>query len=79
MAHSKRNIKDADVMMEKAEIPYEEVAYLAQLTPEEKVIERKLRRRIDLLIMPLVTDALEISFTTFRSFYILKHASLFMK
>jgi hypothetical protein len=41
-------------MGEKTGISHEEVAYLGQLTPEEKVIERKLRRRIDLLIMPLV-------------------------
>jgi hypothetical protein len=54
MAHSEHDIKDTDIMGEKAGISHEEVAYLGQLTPEEKVIEKKLRRRIDLLIMPLV-------------------------
>ncbi|PYH64370.1 putative MFS transporter [Aspergillus vadensis CBS 113365] len=47
-------ITDHDAMGEKAEISHEEVAHLAQLTPEEKVLERQLRRRIDTLIMPLV-------------------------
>jgi hypothetical protein len=33
---------------------HEEVVHLAQLTDEEKVLEKKLLRRIDSLIMPLV-------------------------
>ncbi|RHZ51663.1 putative MFS transporter [Aspergillus thermomutatus] len=43
-----------DLLGEKAEMSHEEVVQLAQLTEEEKVVERKLRRRIDSLIMPLV-------------------------
>lgn len=47
-------ITDHEAMGEKAEIAHEEVAQLAQLTEEEKLLERQLRRRIDTLIMPLV-------------------------
>lgn len=47
-------ITDHDAMGEKAEISHEEVVHLAQLTPEEKILKRQLRRRIDTLIMPLV-------------------------
>ncbi|KAL1961501.1 hypothetical protein VTN77DRAFT_1662 [Rasamsonia byssochlamydoides] len=55
MAHDdKVVIKDHEAMGEKAEMSHEEVVHLAQLSEEEKVLERQLRRRIDLLIMPLV-------------------------
>lgn len=48
-------INDREAMGEKAEMSHEEVVqHLAQLTDEEKAVERKLRRRIDFLIMPLV-------------------------
>ena len=47
-------ISDADIMGEKAEMTHEETVHLAELTPEEKVVEVKLRRRIDFLIMPLI-------------------------
>ncbi|PWY86653.1 MFS transporter [Aspergillus heteromorphus CBS 117.55] len=47
-------ITDHEAMGEKAEIAHEEVVQIAQLTDEEKVLERTLRRRIDSLIMPLV-------------------------
>ncbi|EAW12338.1 putative MFS transporter [Aspergillus clavatus NRRL 1] len=47
-------ITNKDVMGEKAEMAHEEVIQIAQLTEAEKVIEKKLRRRIDSLIMPLV-------------------------
>lgn len=47
-------ITDKDLLGEKAEMSHEEVAQLAQLTEEEKVIEKKLRRRLDSTIMPLV-------------------------
>lgn len=40
--------------VEKASVSHEEAIYRASLTEEEKVIERKLRVRIDSLIMPLV-------------------------
>ncbi|KAJ5132088.1 hypothetical protein N7448_006246 [Penicillium atrosanguineum] len=42
------------MMGEKAEMSHEEVVHLTELTEEEKVLEKKLRRRIDSLIMPLV-------------------------
>lgn len=47
-------ITDKDLLGEKAEMSHEEVAQLAELTEEEKVIETKLRRRLDCTIMPLV-------------------------
>ncbi|KAB8205406.1 major facilitator superfamily domain-containing protein [Aspergillus parasiticus] len=47
-------ITDREVMGEKADITHEEVIQVTQLTPEELAIEKKLRRRIDCLIMPLV-------------------------
>lgn len=47
-------ITNKDLLGEKAEMSHEEVIQLAQLTEEEKVIEKKLRRRIDSVIMPLV-------------------------
>lgn len=47
-------ISDADIMGEKAEMSHEETVHLAELTPEEKAVEVKLRRRIDFLIMPLI-------------------------
>ncbi|KAJ6031051.1 permease of the major facilitator superfamily [Penicillium herquei] len=54
MEHAQNIISDADVMGEKAEMTHEETVHLACLSPEEKVLEIKLRRRIDFLIMPLV-------------------------
>lgn len=47
-------ITDSEAMGAKAEMTHEEVVHLAELTDEEKEVERKLRRRIDSLIMPLV-------------------------
>jgi hypothetical protein len=47
-------ITDREAMGEKADMTHEEVVHIAELTPEEKIIEKKLRRRIDSLIMPLV-------------------------
>ena len=41
-------------MGEAAKMTHEEVAQLAQLTPEERAIEKRLRRRIDCIVMPLV-------------------------
>ncbi|KAJ5770458.1 uncharacterized protein N7511_002509 [Penicillium nucicola] len=38
----------------KVDLSHEEVVHMAGLTEEEKVVEKKLRRRIDTLIMPLV-------------------------
>ena len=47
-------ITDSEAMGAKAEMTHEEVVHLAELTEEEKEVERKLRKRIDSLIMPLV-------------------------
>ncbi|KAJ5815735.1 hypothetical protein N7474_007512 [Penicillium riverlandense] len=47
-------ITDSEAMGAKAEMTHEEVVHLAELTEEEKEVERKLRKRIDALIMPLV-------------------------
>lgn len=54
MAGSDHLITDAEAMGEKAKMTHEEVLQLAELTPEEKEVEKKLRIRIDSLIMPLV-------------------------
>jgi hypothetical protein len=54
MERGVNTISDVEVMGEKAEMSHEELMHLSDLTPEEKVLEKKLRRRIDLLIMPLV-------------------------
>lgn len=47
-------IRDHDAMAEKAEMSHEEIAHLAELTPEEKILEKRLRTRIDSLILPFV-------------------------
>lgn len=54
MAGSDHGITDVEAMGEKAQMTHEEVIQLTQLTEEELVVEKKLRRRIDSLIMPLV-------------------------
>jgi len=46
-------LRDHDVLGEK-EYTTEEAMHFGELTPEELVIQKKLRRRIDSLIMPLV-------------------------
>lgn len=45
---------DAVVMGHKAQATHHEVADMAALTSDEKDLEKKLVRRIDSLIMPLV-------------------------
>ena len=49
-----KQIHDHDVLGEKADVSHEEQMHWGQLTEDELVIEKKLRRKIDLLIMPLV-------------------------
>ncbi|OJJ54592.1 hypothetical protein ASPSYDRAFT_160454 [Aspergillus sydowii CBS 593.65] len=44
----------ADVAAEKGEIAHDELHYVGTLSPEELEVEKKLRRRIDAIIMPLV-------------------------
>ncbi|KAJ6099013.1 hypothetical protein N7467_000548 [Penicillium canescens] len=53
MAGNNNNITDAE-LGGKVDLSHEEVVHMAELTEEEKVVEKKLRRRIDALIMPLV-------------------------
>ena len=47
-------VHDADLMGDKRGLTHDETMHFAALTEEEKVIEKKLRRRIDSRIMPLV-------------------------
>ena len=47
-------ILDHDVLGEKADISHEEAMHFGALTAEELAIEKKLVRKIDTLIMPLV-------------------------
>lgn len=47
-------VKDSDVLGEKAAISHEEAMHWGQLNEEELVIQQKLRRKIDLRIMPLI-------------------------
>lgn len=54
MAGSDHGITDMEAMGEKAQMTHEEVTQLTRLTDEEKIVEKKLKRRIDSLIMPLV-------------------------
>ena len=49
-----KQFHDHDVLGEKAEVSHEERIHWGQLTEDELVIEKKLRRKIDALIMPLV-------------------------
>lgn len=58
MTDEKPAIQPYDGALEKGEAFHEDVVkdpvQVAALTPEELVLEKKLRRRIDLLIMPLI-------------------------
>lgn len=54
MAADDNFITDHEAMGEKAQLAHDEAVHLAELTPAEKEIEKKLRLRIDSLIMPLV-------------------------
>lgn len=47
-------IRDHEILGDKAVTSHEEAVHLGELTPEEKVLEKKLRRKIDMLIMPCV-------------------------
>ncbi|KAJ5473143.1 hypothetical protein N7475_002709 [Penicillium sp. IBT 31633x] len=52
MVDTKDAIMEAELGA-KMDLSHEEVIHMAELTEEEKVIEKKLRKRIDALIMPL--------------------------
>jgi hypothetical protein len=47
-------ILDHDVLGDKGHISHNEAMHLGVLTEEERAIEKKLVRKIDFLIMPLV-------------------------
>ncbi|KAJ5401125.1 hypothetical protein N7465_011614 [Penicillium sp. CMV-2018d] len=52
MVGTENAITEAELGM-KMDLSHEEVVHMAELTEEEKVIEKQLRKRIDALIMPL--------------------------
>lgn len=47
-------VLDHDVLGEKATLSHEEAMHFGALTEEELAIQKKLVRKIDMLIMPLV-------------------------
>lgn len=47
-------IADHEILGDKINASHDEALHLGQLTPEELVHEKKLRRKIDMLIMPMV-------------------------
>ena len=47
-------LQDHDVLGDKVNVSHDEVMHFGKLTDEELFIEKKLRRKIDMLIMPLV-------------------------
>lgn len=48
------SVQDHDLLGDKLGVSHEEAAQLGTLTPEELVVEQKLKRKIDTLIMPMV-------------------------
>lgn len=51
---AENNLHDAELAGEKAEFAHQEVLHHGRLSPEEVEIEKRLRRKIDWRIMPLV-------------------------
>lgn len=49
-----RTIADHDLLGDKTAVTHEEALHYGALTPEELATEKKLRRKIDTLIMPVV-------------------------
>lgn len=47
-------VLDHDLLGEKAGVTHEEAMHFGQLTEEERAIEKKLVRKIDARIMPLI-------------------------
>ena len=47
-------IQDKEILGDKANLSHEEALHFGQLTPDELIIEKKLVRHIDTLIMPMV-------------------------
>ncbi|KAK5085352.1 hypothetical protein LTR05_004636 [Lithohypha guttulata] len=48
------SIQDHEILGDKFNTSHEEATHLGELTPEELVLEKQLRRKIDLAIMPMV-------------------------
>lgn len=49
-----RTIADHELLGDKAKVSHDEAVHFGELTPEELELEKKLRRKIDLRIMPMV-------------------------
>lgn len=58
----RQSLRDTDIMDGKTGLTHEEKVKLTELTEEELVIEKKLKRRIDFTIMPLVVLVSSFSF-----------------
>ena len=54
MPEKRESITDHELLGDKATVSHEDAMHFGSLTEEEKVIEKKLRRKIDMLIMPTV-------------------------
>lgn len=52
--HVDRVVLDHDVLGDKIAISHEDAMHFGELTPEEREIEKKLRRKIDMRIMPMI-------------------------
>jgi hypothetical protein len=52
MVETQNAISEAE-LGPKMDMSHQEVVHMAELSPEDKIIENKLRKRIDALIMPL--------------------------
>lgn len=46
-------VRDRDILGEKANVSHEEATAIVQLTPDEQVISKKVRKKVDLLILPV--------------------------
>ena len=51
---AKEILRDSELLGDKASVTHEDAMHFGELTPEELVMEKKLVRKIDFLIMPLV-------------------------
>lgn len=49
-----RTIADHELLGDKANVSHDEAVHLGDLTPEEREHEKRLKRKIDLRIMPMV-------------------------
>jgi hypothetical protein len=54
MATKSELVSDKELIGEKRRMSHEEAMHFGALTPEELVIEKKLKRKIDTMIMPAV-------------------------